>query len=84
MKKVLLSLLTIVLLGGCNRGVISSNISASISSSTTISSSSSSDKEISIPEKTSKDYLQSALSNFSCVIVRSLYGCFLSSILFNS
>ena len=53
MKKVLLSLLTIVLLGGCNRGVISSNISASISSSTTISSSSSSDKEISIPEKTS-------------------------------
>lgn len=63
MKKVLLSLLTIVLLGGCNRGVISSNISASISSSTTISSSSSSDKEISIPEKTSKDYLQSALTS---------------------
>lgn len=65
MKKVLLSLLTIVILSGCNKGIISSNISASkISTSISISSTvSSSESSINVPTKTSKDYLKSALTS---------------------
>ena len=60
----LLTTLLISSLVGCNRGILSSNISATISSPTISSSSSiSEDKPIEIPDKSAKDYLQKALTS---------------------